>query len=89
MSKAQTLADGSSLLDAQETIVIEAADDDDALRYRCPNGHNNWSPTNSHIWCQSCARQAEHDADIEAEHYEIRDEKTGDLIPWSAIDFRY
>jgi len=87
MSQAQTVADGSSLADAPERVVIDPEDDEESLRWRCPNGHSNWSPTNSHIWCQSCARQAQHDPEVDAEHYEIRDAKTDETISWSAVEF--
>jgi len=87
MSPAQMVTDGSSVLDAPERVVIDPEDDEEPLRWRCPNGHSNWSPTNSHIWCQSCARAAQHDPEVDAEHYEIVDAKTDETISWSAVDF--
>ncbi|MFC4549354.1 MULTISPECIES: hypothetical protein [Halorussus] len=54
-------------------------------RYVCPNGHSDWDRTNNHIWCRGCRRQAENGVDVNAEHWEIHDKKTGRTIPWSAI----
>jgi hypothetical protein len=61
-------------------------DDIDRMRYRCPNGHTSFSRTNSHIWCQSCADAAQRGHDIEPEHYAIYDARTGQEIPWSAVE---
>jgi len=80
-------SDGSAVADVREQISIDPTDESDALRYRCPNGHSSWEPTNNHIWCHSCYRQSEHDPEVNAEHYEIHDEKTGEDIPWSAVRF--
>lgn len=82
-----TAADGSSRLDAPDRVVIDPDDEIDQMRYRCPNGHSNWSPTNNHIWCQTCSRQSQHDPDVEAEHYAILDKRTEKEIPWSAVEF--
>lgn len=75
MSQIQYAADGSSRLDVRDRVVTDREDDLDQLRYCCPNGHANWSPTNNHHWYQTCAGQAQHDPVVDAEHYEIRDEK--------------
>jgi hypothetical protein len=84
----QTATDGSSRLDARDRVVIDPTDDIDQMRYRCPNGHANFTPTNNHVWCQTCARQSRHDDDVEAEHYEILDKKRDKTVPWSAVEFR-
>jgi len=78
--------DGSSPADARR-VTIDPTDTAEMWRYSCPNGHRNWSPTNNHIWCQGCRRQIEAGADVDAEHYELVDQKTGESIPWSAIEF--
>lgn len=82
-------ADGSGAADAREQVVIDATNDIDKMRFRCPNGHSNFEPTNNHIWCQSCSRQAQHDADVDAEHYEILDKRSGETIPWSAVQYEW
>lgn len=79
--------DGSSALDARQRVEIDRDDDLDRMRYRCPNGHTSWSPTNNHIWCKSCSDAAQHGADVDAEHYAVHDAKTGEEIPWSAVEF--
>lgn len=79
------LTDGSAQADVHR-VRIDRDDDVERLQYRCPNGHVNWSRTNSHIWCQSCARQSEHDSDVDPEHWHIVDEKTGEEIAWSAVE---
>jgi hypothetical protein len=80
-------ADGSSELDAREIVQIDRTDTMDRMRYRCPNGHTRWDPTNNHIWCKSCSEAAQQGADVHPEHWEILDKKTGEEIPWSAVEF--
>ena len=83
----QTLrADGSSSADAEERIVIDREDETDRWRYRCPNGHARFDPTNSHIWCKSCASMA--DAGEGPEYWDVLDMRTGERIPWSRIEFK-
>lgn len=78
-----TLAtDGSAQADAPETVEIDLTDPNDRWRYRCPNEHTSWEPTNSHYWCHSCSRYP----DADPEHYEIVGVKTGEKIPWSAVE---
>lgn len=69
------------------TIRIDRSKFVDRHRYVCPNGHSSFYPTNSHLWCKTCRQQYEngHD-DVEAEHYEVLDKKTGQTIPWSAVE---
>jgi len=80
-----TIADGSAHADARR-VRIDRSNDAERLRYRCPNGHTNWARTNNHIWCQSCSRAAQHDADVDPEHWHIVDEKTDEEIAWSAVE---
>lgn len=77
----ELLTDGSSVVDARR---VEVDRDDQPYRWRCPNGHTTWSKTNSHIWCPSCARSS--DPDVEPEHWELRDEKTGETVSYAAVD---
>ena len=77
----QIKTDGSALADA-ERVVITLSSERDRWRYRCPNGHTSWDRTNNHIWCHACSKLAGADP----EHFELTDEKTGDTIPWSAIE---
>lgn len=77
--------DGSSPADAHERVVVDTDDTADAWRYRCPAGHLSYSPTNGGIWCRACS----HDDDIDDPHWrELLDVKTGDTVPWSAVELR-
>lgn len=78
------LADGSAQADAPTRVRIDRADDLDRWRYRCPNGHTTWEPTNNHLWCHKCSQLA--DADEGPEYYEILDARTDERIPWSAVE---
>lgn len=82
MSQART--DGSAVADRRETVVVDR--ESEPYRWRCPNGHTNWSRTNRHIWCQSCARAADHGADVEPEHWAVVDAKTDREIPYAAVE---
>jgi hypothetical protein len=82
------LADGSAVQDRRAKVEIDRTNKADRWRYRCPRGHTNWAQTNSHLWCQSCRRQAEAGEDVDPEWYEIVDERTGEKIPWSAVEVR-
>lgn len=75
-------ADGSSPADAMR---VEIDRENERYRWACPNGHTSWDRTNSHVWCSECARQSENGADVEPEHWEIVDKKTGETIPYSAV----
>jgi hypothetical protein len=79
-------ADGSSSADTQDIIIVNRDDDADRWRYRCPNGHATFEPTNSHIWCKQCAEMD--DAGEGPEYWEVRDMRTNERIPWSRIEFR-
>lgn len=85
MPRVTLRADGSSLEDAPKRVVIDRSNATDRWRYTCPNGHVNWARTNSHIWCRGCSQANRHDNDVDPEHYEIHDNKTGEIIPWSAV----
>ena len=81
-------ADGSSADDRPPSVRIDLDEPNDRWRYRCPNGHagTSWSPTNGHIYCYACRRQMDTGAAITPEHYEILDTKTGEAVPWSAVE---
>lgn len=79
------IADGSAAADAREIIEIDRRVAVERYRYTCPNGHIDYSRTNSHIWCRGCLRMAEAGNDVDPEHYEIVDKKTGETIPWSRV----
>jgi hypothetical protein len=85
MSRAQPRADGSAHADAPPTVEISRSGAA-KWRWRCPNGHTDWDATNNHIWCRGCRRAAENGADVDPEHWEIVDERTGDTVAWSAIE---
>jgi 5-methylcytosine-specific restriction endonuclease McrA len=80
------VADGSAVADARR-ITIDRSDPTDRYRYRCPNGHVSWDRTNSHIWCPSCRRQAETGDDVDPEHWELFDAKTGECIGYARVRF--
>lgn len=82
-------ADGSAKADRHPTVNIDWANPSERWRYRCPRGHagNAFSPTNSHVYCYSCKRQMDAGEDCSPEHYELVDVKTGETIPYSAIEF--
>lgn len=89
MSVANSLVcDGSSELDAHETVRIDRSNAVERYRYVCPNGHTDWDLTNNHIWCRSCRRQAENGEDVDPEHWEIYDKRDHREIPWSAVEVR-
>lgn len=78
-------ADGSSVRDAPEPRRIDRSKFTDRSRYTCPEGHVDWSPTNNHLWCATCRRQYEHGRDVDPEHYELIDQKTGERVDWSRV----
>jgi len=86
MSSRPPEADGSSIEDAAERVQIDLSNEIDRMRYRCPNGHTSFSPTNNHLWCRSCADAAQRGHDVEPEHYAVHDARTGREIPWSAVE---
>lgn len=81
-------ADGSSADDRPPAVRVDLDDPNDRWRFRCPNGHagTSWSPTNSHLYCYGCRRQMDAGEPVTPEHYELLDTKTGETIPWSAVD---
>lgn len=82
----QLRTDGSAESDAGRRVKIDRSDDLDRMRYRCPNNHTRWSPTNNHVFCNSCAKHA--DPGEGPEYYEILDSKTGERISWSRVVLR-
>lgn len=47
----------------------------DRWRYRCPNGHTDWEPTNYHFWCAACSRTLSEQVDPEFE--QLHDDREG------------
>lgn len=78
------VTDGSAEADAQR-VRIDRDDELQRQRYRCPNNHTRWSPTNNHVYCHSCAQFA--DPGEGPEYWVLLDAKTGEEIPWSAVEF--
>lgn len=62
---------------AAETVTIDLDDETDRWRYRCPQGHVQWTPTNHHFWCQQCADAAQRGLDVEPSFTYLRDRETG------------
>ena len=85
MSGTEIKTDGSADADSPP-IEIDSQDDIDRMRYRCPNNHTRWEPTNNHIYCSSCAEMV--DPGEGPEYYELLDARTGEKIPWSRVVFR-
>jgi len=56
------------------TQTVRLENETDRWRYRCPNGHTTWEPTNHHFWCASCARMD----DVDPSFDELRDDATGE-----------
>ena len=77
------LADGSAAAD--QWPKVEMNREDEPYRWRCPNNHCSWEPTNSHLWCPECRRENEAGSDVEAEHWEVLDKASDQLIPYSSI----
>lgn len=86
----QIEADGSAKADRHPTVTIDYENPADRWQWRCPNGHRgkSWEPTNSHVYCYGCRRQRDTGNDIEVEHYHLVHVKTGEEIPYSAIEFK-
>jgi hypothetical protein len=59
---------------------INIDDEMDRWRFRCPQGHANWEPTNHHYWCQACSRAARHDETIDPTFEQLLDKRTGDRL---------
>ena len=78
--------DGSAVADAAEPTEIDRSNDAERWRYRCPRGHVNWSPTNNHVWCQGCRRQAEAGEDVDPEWWELVDAKTDERLHWASVE---
>lgn len=79
---AQVIADGSSRADAPDRIEIDTSKEYIVWKYRCPNGHRSFTPTNGGIWCKECAN----DPDTDDPHWHaILNVQTDEEIPWSAV----
>jgi hypothetical protein len=68
-----------------EIVRIDLDDETDRLAFRCPAGHAQWEPTNKHFYCRTCAAQAQRGADVEPSFDQLRDERSGELIPRERI----
>jgi len=77
--------DGSAAADAVRRVEIDTTNAAERWRYRCPRGHRDWAPTNNHVWCKGCRRQAETGEEVDPEWYKLVDAKTDRSIPWSAV----
>jgi len=66
---------------ATQHRLIDLDDAIDRRRYRCPNGHTRWEPTNGHFYCGSCGRRG-----ADAAFTLLVDHKTGEEIPRSQVD---
>lgn len=80
------IADGSAAADSRPIVEIDRSNDATRYRYTCPEGHVDWSPTNSHAWCYSCSRIAEQGHDVDPEFYAVVDQKTGEKVSWTRVE---
>jgi hypothetical protein len=78
-------ADGSGAGDVRPRLAVDR--EREPYRLRCPNGHTDWEPTNSHAWCRSCSRQSRNGGDVDAEHWELFDAKRDETVSYARIDF--
>jgi hypothetical protein len=62
--------------DDEPVATVEIEDRTDRWRFRCPNGHTTWEPTNHHFWCRTCARMDSSDGVFE----QLRDVRDDRLI---------
>lgn len=77
------VTDGSSVEDVESRVRIDRDDELDRQRWRCPNNHTRWTPTNNHVYCHSCAQFA--DPGKGPEYYKLLDAKSGETVEWSRI----
>lgn len=54
-------------------------------RWECPAGHKSWERTNSHLWCHGCSQETDHNPDADPEWYELKDTRSGELVPFSEL----
>lgn len=62
---------------------ITTPSDLDEDRLVCPLGHHNWERTNGAYTCNQCANWGGADP----EFAELRDKRTGELVPRDAVTF--
>lgn len=79
----EVLTDGSAAADAP-VIRVERDDELARMRWRCPNNHTRWVPTNSHVYCHSCSELA--DAGDGPEWFELLDAKTEETVAFARIE---
>lgn len=70
--------------DRDGTVVVDRDDPTARWRWRCPNGHCDWEPTNGHLWCATCASMP----DVDPEYWELLDTRTGERVSWAAVELR-
>jgi len=63
------------------SVSIDLSDATERWQYTCPNGHRNWRPTNSHVYCDACNEQGD-----DADHWSIIDQRDGSTIDWSDVE---
>lgn len=64
--------------------TVDLSDPADRWQYCCPEGHRDWRPTNSHIYCDTCAAQ-----NLDADHWTIINKRTDTELQWSAVTVEY
>lgn len=66
--------------DARPRVEIDLDNARDRWRFKCPNNHTTWEPTNGGIWCQSCSN-----AGLDPHYHKLYDGKRGSFIRWSDV----
>lgn len=51
-------------------------------RWECPAGHKSWERVNNHVFCHACSKERHQDAGVDPEWDELRDSRTGELVPY-------
>ncbi|MFC7044127.1 hypothetical protein ACFQH6_00735 [Halobacteriaceae archaeon GCM10025711] len=59
-------------------VQIDTRDPADRWRYTCPKGHRNWEPSSDGFHCRTCDERPWFD---QAVFDDLRDERTGNLVP--------
>jgi hypothetical protein len=69
--------------ETHQVVQIDISNRARVRRFRCPNGHTTWEPTNGGLWCRSCSRDAECD---DPHHYELVDVRDDEPVAWDRVE---
>lgn len=85
-SRANEMVADRETRDNHQTVTIDRSIAAERWRFTCPKGHTDWYPTNQHVWCKGCRRAIEAGHELDAEYHAILDQRTGETIPWDAVE---